>query len=303
MKHWFSRGIDLDSAAAIENDETMIINSDHSIITTPVESPQDIAGTSKKSPERKMSLLQVESDETLTSDTSSSGAVVGEKNKRHRPKARSESNRSEKYAKMLFFCSLFCFLSCSIGCSFQFCPFSLTIEPYWSTWQHPPVNCVFKIELVVFYCSIFTPTLISLPTLYLCDCKYLISIGNIACVMINSDKRTIRMLHRFRNLINFVKTHFSPFGFQFVSVFHVNLFHYFQSILNKKMSKLNSRSAPVILKKEDKGETRSTSKTVMFEGINDDKFLSIFTKSSVNGPNQGLAKGPRDELLLWVSNK
>lgn len=96
MKHWFSRGIDLDSAAAIENDETMIINSDHSIITTPVESPQDIAGASKKSPERKMSLLQVESDDTPTSDTSSSEAVVGEKNKRHRAKARSESNRSEK---------------------------------------------------------------------------------------------------------------------------------------------------------------------------------------------------------------
>lgn len=103
MKHWSSRGTDLDKAAAIENDETMIINSDHSIITTPVESPQDVVDRYKRSPERKMSLLQVESDETPTSDTSSSEAVVGEKNKRHRPKARSESNRSEKYAKILFF--------------------------------------------------------------------------------------------------------------------------------------------------------------------------------------------------------
>lgn len=64
------------------------------------------------------------------------------------------------------------------------------------------------------------------------------------------------------------------------------------------MSKITSRSAPVILKKEDKGEARSTSKTVMFEGVNDDKFLSIFTRSTANGPNQGLAKGPKDELLL-----
>lgn len=95
-----SKGIDLDSAAAIENDETMIINSDHSIITTPVESPAaDEASTSgaHRSPEKK-----VESDETPTSDSSVSAAVPVEKNKRHRPKARSESNRSEKYAKFIF---------------------------------------------------------------------------------------------------------------------------------------------------------------------------------------------------------
>lgn len=92
-------------AAAIENDETMIINSDHSITTTPIESPQsDIAGTSKKTPDRRANQLQVESDETPTSDTSSSEAAAV-KNKRHRPKARSESNRSEKYAKKCFFCS------------------------------------------------------------------------------------------------------------------------------------------------------------------------------------------------------
>lgn len=112
-KNCSSKNIDLDKAAAIENDETMIINSDHSIITTPIESPQDIAGTSKKtSPERKMSLLQVESDDTPTSDTSSSDAAASEKIKRHRPKARSESNRSEKYAKMIFsFFVVFCFVS------------------------------------------------------------------------------------------------------------------------------------------------------------------------------------------------
>lgn len=93
-----SKCIDLDSAAAIENDETMIINSDHSIITTPVETP-DGASTSgaHKSPEKR-----AESDETPTSDSSVSEAVAIEKNKRHRPKARSESNRSEKYAKFIF---------------------------------------------------------------------------------------------------------------------------------------------------------------------------------------------------------
>lgn len=96
-----SKCIDLDSAAAIENDETMIINSDHSIITTPVESPAtdeaSTSGAAHKSPEKK-----AESDETPTSDSSVSEAVVVEKNKRHRPKARSESNRSEKYAKFIF---------------------------------------------------------------------------------------------------------------------------------------------------------------------------------------------------------
>lgn len=127
IKNCSSKGIDLDKAAAIENDETMIINSDHSITTTPVENPQsDIAGTSgsKISPERRASQFQVESDETPTSDTSSSEAAAG-KNKRHRPKARSESNRSEKYAKTKFFFSIFVFrFPRSIRCSFQTCPFS-----------------------------------------------------------------------------------------------------------------------------------------------------------------------------------
>lgn len=87
----------LDKAAAVENDETMIINSDHSIITTPVESPQDAVGTSTSK------LVRVESDDTTTSDTSSSEVVLAGKNKRHRMKARSESYRSEKYAKTFLF--------------------------------------------------------------------------------------------------------------------------------------------------------------------------------------------------------
>lgn len=96
-----SRSIDLDSAAAIENDETMIINSDHSIITTPVSTPmtdRTVVDSSSSHDEGKtMHLLQVESDETPTSDASScEQPVIGEKGKRHRTKARSDSNRSEK---------------------------------------------------------------------------------------------------------------------------------------------------------------------------------------------------------------
>lgn len=83
----------------------MIINSDHSIITTPVESPRtETDGSSIKLP------LHAGSDETPTPDTSTSEAA--EKNKRHRPKARSESNRSEKYAKVFLF-RFYCYL---IGC-------------------------------------------------------------------------------------------------------------------------------------------------------------------------------------------
>lgn len=94
----------MDKAAAIENDETMIINSDHSIITTPVESPQtDVAGTSNDSPVKKPYQQEDESDGTLTATDTSSSDAVAAKNKRHRPKARSESNRSEKYAKSYIF--------------------------------------------------------------------------------------------------------------------------------------------------------------------------------------------------------
>lgn len=103
-------GSDLEKAAAIDNDETMIINDDLSIITTPIESPHDMVGSSKKSPHKK----QIDSDETLTSDTSTSEAATLQQSKRHRPKARSESNRSEKYAKEF----LFCFYCYPIGCFF-----------------------------------------------------------------------------------------------------------------------------------------------------------------------------------------
>lgn len=87
----------MDKAAAIENDETMIINNDHSIITTPVvEFPEgDVGGNSKGQ-------HMGDADETATPDVCD---VAGEKSKRYRPKARSESNRSEKYAN-----------SCLIGC-------------------------------------------------------------------------------------------------------------------------------------------------------------------------------------------
>lgn len=93
----------MDSAAAIENDETMIINSDHSIITTPVGTPMtdvtvvDSQSSATQDECKQMHLLQVESDETPTSDASSELPVIGEKGKRHRTKARSDSTRSEKY--------------------------------------------------------------------------------------------------------------------------------------------------------------------------------------------------------------
>jgi hypothetical protein len=92
----------------------MFIHSDHSIIKTPVESPLgDVTGvgTSKSSVQK----LQIDSNETPTSDTSGSEPAVAaaQKNKRHRPKARSDSNRSQKYAKMFYIFVLF-LNSCSI---------------------------------------------------------------------------------------------------------------------------------------------------------------------------------------------
>lgn len=113
-----SKSIDLDKAAAIENDETMIINSDHSIITTPIESPQtDMAGSSGRSPRMSSSKQRTnpvyrEYDETPSDTSSSEATLAGLKNKRHRTKARSESNRSEKYAKIEFFCFLFNWVFC-----------------------------------------------------------------------------------------------------------------------------------------------------------------------------------------------
>ena len=63
------------------------------------------------------------------------------------------------------------------------------------------------------------------------------------------------------------------------------------------MSKNISRNVPVV-KKEEKREAKGSSKTVMFEGLKEDNFLSIFARSSISGPNPGLAKGPKDDLLL-----
>lgn len=99
----YSKSVDLDKAAAIENDETMIINSDHTIITTPIESPQtDIvdASTARTSSTPghlqipASNHLQVESDET-PSDSSEAIVTVDKSKKRH--KARSDSTRSTKY--------------------------------------------------------------------------------------------------------------------------------------------------------------------------------------------------------------
>jgi hypothetical protein len=89
--------VDLDKAAAIENDETMFINSDHSIITTPVEPPQG----GSKSPRKKANFLHPESDDTLTSDASSNSIAGG---KKHRPKNRGDSMRQSKYGKTKNIC-------------------------------------------------------------------------------------------------------------------------------------------------------------------------------------------------------
>jgi hypothetical protein len=36
----------------------------------------------------------------------------------------------------------------------------------------------------------------------------------------------------------------------------------------------------------------------MFEDVKDEQFVSMFLKSNVTGPNPGLAKGPKDDILL-----
>jgi hypothetical protein len=99
----------------VENDENMIINSDLTIITTPVESLQtDVSDESGRvsrkvrSTDQKPSKLQTEYEEIPSSETSSSEAPVV--NKRHRPKARSDSNRSQKYANMFYFLFSFSFV-------------------------------------------------------------------------------------------------------------------------------------------------------------------------------------------------
>lgn len=108
-----NKSVDLDKAAAIENDETMIINSDHTIITTPIESPQtDIVDGAGPSTSGKLQIpsnsLHPESDET-PSDGSSSEVIISVDKSKKRHKARSDSTRSTKYENyFLFFC--FCLL-------------------------------------------------------------------------------------------------------------------------------------------------------------------------------------------------
>lgn len=64
------------------------------------------------------------------------------------------------------------------------------------------------------------------------------------------------------------------------------------------MSKYNCRNVPVVTKKDEKVEGKGILKSVMFAGVKDDKFMSIFAKTNVSGPNTNLAKGPKDDLLL-----
>lgn len=63
------------------------------------------------------------------------------------------------------------------------------------------------------------------------------------------------------------------------------------------MSENICRSAPVVAKKEGV-ESKGILKTRTYEQKQGDSFMSIFTKSTVTGPNLNLAKGPKDDLLL-----
>ena len=124
-----------------------------------MESPQtDVAGTSsasKISSVREPGQPQVESDDTLTTDTSSSEAAAI-KNKRHRPKVRSESSRSEKYAKIQFLVS--CFFPVQLGVSILW--FSSIISIYKVMSLNVHLSC-----LIRFYPSVYEP----IP----CVCKYI----------------------------------------------------------------------------------------------------------------------------------
>lgn len=62
------------------------------------------------------------------------------------------------------------------------------------------------------------------------------------------------------------------------------------------MNENTFRNVPVVVKKDEKGEHKQ--KTVMFEDMMEDPFLSIFSKASAIGPSADLAKGPKDDLLL-----
>lgn len=64
--------------------------------------------------------------------------------------------------------------------------------------------------------------------------------------------------------------------------------------MQKVMSLDASRNVPFV--KTVKNENKQAKK-VMFEDA-DETFLSILARSSTVGPNPGLAKGPKDDLLL-----
>lgn len=55
-----------------------------------------------------------------------------------------------------------------------------------------------------------------------------------------------------------------------------------------------SRNVPVV--KTAKNDNKQAKK-VMFEDV-DESFLSLLSRSSTVGPNPGLAKGPKDDILL-----
>lgn len=103
--------VDLDKAAAIENDETMIINSDHTIITTPIESPQtdvDLAVSPVKS--SILSRFNKSNEAGLISNQEYDKMF---KDKKKRSKGRNESTRNSKYEKIILL-----FLHFSILCKY-----------------------------------------------------------------------------------------------------------------------------------------------------------------------------------------
>ena len=103
-KNYYSangKNVDLNDAAAVENDETMIINSDNTIITTPIESPRGYGSGLDVKSMYDTTDAKIESD-TPTSETSTCSMVdsmLGEqKQKKHcRPKMKKETHA--KYAK------------------------------------------------------------------------------------------------------------------------------------------------------------------------------------------------------------
>lgn len=105
-KNYYSangNNVDLNDAAAVENDETMIINSDNTVITTPIDSPREYGSGLDVKNKYDTTDGKLESD-TPTSETSTSSMIdsmLGEqKQKKHcRTKMKKETNA--KYAKKL----------------------------------------------------------------------------------------------------------------------------------------------------------------------------------------------------------